>query len=119
MVVSAANSEHYRWGNNCDGWHLVKTAMLSVISERVPPGCEEIRHYHQRSEQFFFVLSGIATLEVDGHTSFLNTQQGFHVEVGVPHQLRNDQDHDLVFLVTSVPPSHGDRIVAANIDVQG
>ena len=89
--------------------------MLSVISERVSSGCEEIRHYHKKSEQFFYVLSGIASLEVDGKMNLLNPQEGLHVEAGKPHQLRNDQNFDLIFLVTSVPPSHGDRIPARNL----
>ncbi|MFK8079438.1 MAG: cupin domain-containing protein [Granulosicoccus sp.] len=110
MKISTENAEHYQWGKRCDGWHLVKTSTLSVISERVPAGCKESRHFHQYSEQFFFVLSGVATLEVNGQTHFLESQQGLHIEAGLPHQLRNDQKDDLVFLVTSVPPSHGDRI---------
>ncbi|ASJ70649.1 cupin domain-containing protein [Granulosicoccus antarcticus] len=112
MIVSKSNSEHYKWGDGCDGWHLVKTHALSVIQERVPSGCEEIRHYHQKSEQFFFVLAGIASLEVNGQENELQAEQGIHIEAGVPHQLRNDQKFDLIFLVTSVPPSHGDRVDA-------
>lgn len=109
-VISTSNAEHYHWGDACDGWHLVKTPGLSIISERVPAGCKETRHYHQKSEQFFFVLSGVASLEVDGHTHTIEVEHGVHVAAGVPHQLRNEQNHELVFLVTSVPPSHGDRI---------
>lgn len=112
MIITRNNSEHYQWGDNCDGWHLVKSPMLSVIRERVPSGCEEVRHFHRKSEQFFFVLSGTATLEVDGKINRLEAEQGYHIEAGVPHQLRNEQKTDLIFLVTSVPPSHGDRIEA-------
>jgi len=118
MVISTANAEHYLWGEGCDGWHLVKTEMLSVISERVPPECKEIRHYHQKSEQFFFVLTGTASLEVEGRMILLKPQEGFHVKAGKAHQLRNDQDNDLIFLVTSVPPSHEDRVQAENIKDQ-
>jgi len=110
IVVSTDNAEHYLWGDGCDGWHLVKTPTLSVIKEKVPSGCEETRHYHQRAEQFFFVLEGIASIDVNGIVHQLKSQQGIHVEAGVAHQLRNDQDDDLVFMVTSSPPSHGDRV---------
>jgi hypothetical protein len=24
-LVSRENAEHYRWGDDCDGWHLVKS----------------------------------------------------------------------------------------------
>ena len=110
-LISTENAERYRWGNGCDGWHLVKTPELSVIQERVPPGKAEVRHYHRTSQQFFFVLSGRATLEVEGVTHTLLPQQGLHVEAGRAHQLSNRHEADLVFILTSCPPSHSDRII--------
>lgn len=109
-MISKENAEHYSWGDNCDGWHLVKSASLSVIQECVPPGCSEIRHYHECAEQFFFVLSGIASLEVNGVVNKLAPQQGLHIPAGIPHQLKNEHTDDLLFIVTSTPPSHGDRV---------
>ncbi len=111
-VVSIDTAKHYKWGEKCDGWHLVKSAMLSVIQERVPSGCSEIRHFHQKSEQFFYILSGNAVIEADGVVHSLITGQGLHIPAKVPHQLKNTSSQDLVFVVTSVPPSHGDRIEA-------
>jgi len=108
--VSIDNTEHFVWGEKCDGWHLVKSPALSVIQERVPCSCYEVRHLHQKSEQFFYVLSGIATIEVDGVVYMLTDGQGLHVPANVPHQLKNDGHEDLVFIVTSTPPSHGDRV---------
>ncbi len=109
-IVSAENGEHYVWGKHCDGWHLVESANLSVIQERLPSGCSEIRHLHEKSEQFFDVLFGVATLEVSDVIHTLKQNQGVHVPPGVPHQLRNESSKDLVFIVISTPPSHGDRI---------
>lgn len=37
-VVLKDSVEHYRWSENCEGWHLAKSETLSVIQERVPPG---------------------------------------------------------------------------------
>ena len=111
-IVSTDNSAHYEWGDGCDGWHLVRTPALSVIKEKVPSGREEIRHYHNQSEQFFFVLEGIASIEVNGVMHQVRSQQGIHIEAGIAHQLRNNQDGDLIFIVTSTPPSHGDRVEA-------
>lgn len=65
-VASAQTGKHYIWGGNCDGWHLVASPNLSVIQERVPSGSSEVRHLHNRAEQFFYVLNGIASLEVAG-----------------------------------------------------
>lgn len=109
-MISKENAEHYFWGDGCEGWHLVKSANLSVIQERVPPGCSEQRHWHRHAEQFFFVLAGQATLEVAGVVHLLVAHQGIQVPAGVSHQLFNISGADLVFTVTSTPPSHGDRV---------
>lgn len=111
-VASTENVKHYIWGENCDGWHLVASANLSVIQERVPSGSSEVRHLHNKAEQFFYVLSGIASLEVSGTIHLLKPNQGFHVPAGTPHTLSNRHDQTLNFLVVSTPPSHGDRVNA-------
>lgn len=111
-AVNTQNVEHYQWGDGCDGWHLVKSPTLSVIQERVPSGKSEQRHFHEKAEQFFFVISGFATLEVNGDTFVLPPQNGVHVPAGVAHCLSNQHKEDLVFTVTSTPPSHGDRKLA-------
>src|SRR5690625_491595 len=111
-VVSTKNAEHYVWGDACDGWHLVQSTNLSVIQECVPPGGAEVRHSHVRAEQFFFVLSGVATIEAGGQIHRVRSGQGLHVPAGVPHQLSNRESENLTFLVSSTPPSHGDRVGA-------
>ena len=65
-AVDVSSAQHYRWGKASDGWHLLDRQDLSVIQERVPPGDQEHRHRHTRARQFFYVLAGEATLEIDG-----------------------------------------------------
>jgi mannose-6-phosphate isomerase-like protein (cupin superfamily) len=108
--VSTKNGKHYVWGENCDGWHLAATDSLSVIQERMPKGASEFRHLHNKAEQFFYILSGIATLEVAGVLHVVQPREGFHVSAGVAHTMRNDHETDLEFLVISTPPAHGDRV---------
>jgi len=107
--ISIANAQHYAWGEACDGWFLLEGDELSVIEERVPPGMAETRHRHAMSRQFFYVLDGEATLEVDGEVHVLRAGEGLHVSPGAAHQLRNDGAGDTRFLVVSAPKSHGDR----------
>src|ERR1700674_274482 len=107
--VSRRNAEHYVWGAACDAWHLLKSRMLSVIEERMHPGSSELRHYHRKSQQFFFILSGQAVLEVSsGHTR-ISSGQVLFVPPRTRHQIRNSSGSPLRFLVISQPPSHGDR----------
>ncbi|MGO0063052.1 cupin domain-containing protein [Brevibacillus fluminis] len=112
MKISKENAEHYLWGERCDGWHLVKNGALSVIHERMPADTQEVRHYHEQAQQFFFVLSGVATLEVDGEVVTIEPHQGVEVPPHVPHQMMNRSGADVEFLVVSQPTSRGDRINA-------
>lgn len=110
MLTTLANSEHYLWGTGCDGWHLLKSDSLSIIYERMPPGTQEARHFHKQAQQFFFVLSGEATLELDGKEFVIREREGVHVPPGKSHQMFNRSQVDVFFLVISQPPSHGDRV---------
>jgi mannose-6-phosphate isomerase-like protein (cupin superfamily) len=110
MIIEKTTAEHYTWGQNCDGWHLLKSPEVSIIQERMPPGTSETRHLHNKSRQFFFILSGEATMEVDGKIEILHASQGIEIPPQTPHQILNNSNADLEFIVTSCPPSHGDRI---------
>jgi mannose-6-phosphate isomerase-like protein (cupin superfamily) len=85
---------------------------VSVIEERMPPGTSEVRHYHERANQFFYVLRGSLSIEVGGNELVLIPGQGIQVTAGEPHQVRNPASVDAEFLVVSNPPSHGDRVSA-------
>jgi quercetin dioxygenase-like cupin family protein len=108
--VDTGNARHYVWGGACDGWHLLEGEDLSVIEERVPPGAAEVRHRHQRARQFFYVLDGEATLELQGTRHVLRKGEGLHVPPGAAHRLLNESSGDIRFLVVSAPKGHGDRV---------
>ena len=109
-AVSRDNAEHYRWGHECDGWHLVKDQNLSVIEEFMPPGSAEIRHYHERAQQFFYIVTGEVLMEINGENMLLPAGSGVRILPGTRHQVRNPSSGAVRFLVISQPPSHGDRI---------
>ena len=108
--VDPSSVEHYEWGLGSEGWRLLTLPILSVIQERVPPGAGETRHFHVRAHQFFYVLSGVATLEFDDARVHFEAGQGVHVPNGVEHRLVNDTDLEVVFLVISSAPTTGDRV---------
>jgi mannose-6-phosphate isomerase-like protein (cupin superfamily) len=107
--VSVSNAEHYTWGGICDGWHLLRAEGLSVIEERMPAGTFEQRHFHQRARQFFYVLEGELTIEVEKRGYLVASGEGLQISPGQPHQAFNRSAADVRFLVISQPSSHGDR----------
>jgi mannose-6-phosphate isomerase-like protein (cupin superfamily) len=109
-AVDTTTGRHYRWGAASDGWHLLEGDDLSVIQERVPSGDAERRHRHARARQFFYILRGEATLEIDGREFVVVAGQGVEVPPGTPHQFFNRSVADVEMLVISSPRSHGDRV---------
>ena len=108
--IRIETAPHYRWGAGCDGWHLVRAPGLSVIQERMPPATSETRHRHSKAQQFFYVLSGEAVIEIDGVRTKLHRNEGIRVPPGAAHRMQNLAKVALEFLVTSEPPTHGDRV---------
>jgi len=109
LAVSREIAEHYRWGDDCDAWYLVKDKDLSVIEEFMPPGASEIRHHHKLAQQFFYILSGEVLMEIEGHTTLLPAGNGIRVMPGERHRIRNPSSAPVRFLVVSQPTSRGDR----------
>lgn len=110
MKKSIHNAPHYKWGINCDGWHLLHSETLSVIQEKMPVGAAEGLHYHSESQQLFYILHGVATFEINGTTHTVNAGESIHIPPQAVHLIRNEGDTDLSFLVVSQPKSHGDRV---------
>ena len=111
-IINTGNAEHYNWGNMCDGWHLLKREELSIIREKMPPGTSEVKHYHEKSLQFFFILSGEASMEVRDKRFSLHSFDGIEIPPLIAHKISNESNQELNFIVVSNPKSHGDRIPA-------
>ena len=109
-VMNAGNAEHYTWGAGCDGWRLLNNADLAVIQERIPPGLGEVRHYHARSRQLFYVLHGRLQIEIGDVVEELGIGDSIEVPPTVPHSVRNPFEADARFLVVSAPSTANDRV---------
>lgn len=109
-MISKATAEHYHWGEQCDGWYLLKRSDMSIIHECMPPVTKEVRHYHCQSRQFFLVLSGELTMELEGELHTLSAHQGIEIPPQAKHQAQNLSQHAVEFVVISHPTTRGDRI---------
>ena len=108
-IITRENAEHYNWKEVCDGWHFIKSDELSVIAEKMPPHTEEDMHFHHKSRQFFYILSGEAEMRFAEKSVTLKAGTGIEVAPKEAHQMRNVSDSAVEFIVVSMPKSHGDR----------
>lgn len=111
--VDLHNTKHYYWKGICEGWHLVEHEQLSVIIEKMPAYTSEDMHYHCQARQFFFMLSGQATMKFEDREVILESGTGIEISPMEAHQMRNDLDLEITFMVISSPKSHGDRVIKA------
>ncbi|NUQ20010.1 MAG: cupin domain-containing protein [Gemmatimonadaceae bacterium] len=75
-------------------------------------GTAEVRHLHSVARQFFFVLAGTLTLEVEGERATLGAGSGLEIAPGRAHQVMNTSGEDVEFLVISHPQAQGERELA-------
>lgn len=110
-TVSTKNASHYNWAKGCEGWHHLESENLSVIEEKMAPKTSEVKHYHKNSEQLFYILQGVATMILENDTIIINVGESLNIPKMQIHQLKNDTDEELHFLVISSPKSHGDKVI--------
>ncbi len=100
----------YGWGDGCFGWNYIDTEELSIKQELIPAAKREELHYHVFANQFFFVLSGTATFEIDDLKITIVSYQGIEIKAGRKHRISNQTDVDLEFILYSQPSTKNDRI---------
>lgn len=108
--ISTKTAPHFIWGKACDGWWFKKDGRFTVISEIMPPGTAEKKHYHKQTEQFFYCLVGQLLIQLEGKEYLLDAHEGCEVPQGVAHKIQNITNEMTHFLVISSPNSHDDRI---------
>jgi mannose-6-phosphate isomerase-like protein (cupin superfamily) len=102
--------KYYQWGNVCESWDFVDSVGLSVKLEMMPPGASEQLHFHAHSQQFFFILAGTATFEIEGKQIEMSVHEGLHIQAGQKHRIENNGSINLEFILCSQPSISNDRI---------
>jgi mannose-6-phosphate isomerase-like protein (cupin superfamily) len=80
----------------------------SLAEAAVPAGGATERHYHRESEEFYFILEGEGTMEVDGQRQDVGPGAAVLIPAGAWHQITAAAT-PLRFLCCCSPPySHED-----------
>ena len=79
----------------------------SLAEAPVPAGTTTERHHHKVSEEFYFLLKGEGTMEIDGENREVRPGDAVLIPAGAWHQITATKD--LRFLCCCAPPySHDD-----------
>lgn len=76
----------------------------SLAEATLRPGGATERHYHRSSEEFYFILEGIGTMEIDGELRRVIPGDGILIRPGSWHQITADDAGGLRLLCCCSPP---------------
>ncbi len=84
-------------------------ANQSLAEATLPPNAATERHYHRLSEEFYFILEGNGTMEIDGESKPVTIGDAILIPPGAWHQITADAQSPLKLLCCCAPPySHED-----------
>ena len=84
-----------------DGYMVRKVTIFS--------GKEIYMHKHEKRSEHWSVVSGIATITLDGVTKEYNSNSSVYVPVGTYHRIANEHAKDLVIIEVGVGNSAGNK----------
>ena len=83
----------------------------SLAEARVPAGGATQRHYHELSEEFYFILEGRGSMEIDGESHAVGPGDAILIPPGAWHTIAAREN--LRFLCCCSPPyAHEDTYFA-------
>lgn len=91
-------------------WCLLKETGLGIKEEWMPVGESEVCHIHKGSAQFFYILDGEASMQINEQEFILESGDGIMVQSGEWHRIYCLKTPGVRFLVISNPDINGDRI---------
>ena len=76
----------------------------SLAEAGLAPGQATQRHYHRVSEEFYFLVEGEASMEIDGERATVRAGDAVLIPPGAWHQIRATDAGPVRLLVTCSPP---------------
>lgn len=74
----------------------------SLAEATLPAGGETERHYHKLSEEFYYLLAGTGTMEIDGEKREVGPGDSILIPTGAWHQIKAIEP--MQFLCCCAPP---------------
>ena len=75
----------------------------SLAEATLLPGALTQAHFHPRTEEIYYILSGSGLMAIEGETKRVAKGDGIAIPAGKRHQILNDGSDELVFLCCCVP----------------
>jgi mannose-6-phosphate isomerase-like protein (cupin superfamily) len=86
--------------------------LQSLAEARLPPGASTTPHYHVRTEEIYYILSGQGRMQIGAETQEVGVGDAIAIPPGARHQITNTGADVLKFLCCCAPAyEHDDTIL--------
>ena len=79
------------------------TTHHSLVHVVIPPGKSSHAHYHEVSEETYYILKGVGLMIINDNRFWLHPGQACLIHSRERHQIFNEGEGDLEFLTVSAP----------------
>jgi mannose-6-phosphate isomerase-like protein (cupin superfamily) len=87
----------------------------SLAEARLPADGVTTRHYHPRTEEIYYILSGRGRMEIDGQSRDVGPGDAIAIPPGARHQISNTGPDELRFLCCCSPAyEHEDTVLCSS-----
>jgi mannose-6-phosphate isomerase-like protein (cupin superfamily) len=84
----------------------------SLAEAIVGPGIRTAAHYHPKTEEIYYILSGTGTMHLEGEEKTVGPGDAIAIPPGAVHWIENRASEDLVFLCACSPAyEHEDTVM--------
>jgi mannose-6-phosphate isomerase-like protein (cupin superfamily) len=84
----------------------------SLAEARLPAGASTAHHYHPKTEEIYYILSGEARMRIGQEIAAVRPGDAIAIPPGLPHQITNTGRGPLVFLCCCAPAyEHADTVL--------
>lgn len=84
----------------------------SLAEARLRSGTSTTPHYHPRTEEIYYILSGHGLMRIDTQTNPVGPGDAIAIPPGQTHQITNTGEETLVFLCCCAPSyEHADTVL--------
>ena len=91
---------------------IMHAASQSLAEATVAPGQTTVLHYHIKSEEIYYILSGRGMMWLEGEEKAVGAGDAILIPPNQRHNIRNTGSSDLVFLCCCAPGySHDDTVL--------
>ncbi len=86
----------------------------SLAEARLPSGTATTPHYHPRTEEIYYILTGVGQMRIGAETRAVGPGDAIAIPPGQVHQITNTGGEQLKFLCCCAPPyEHEDTVLVA------